>query len=86
MSQPKAISTLAMIALLISPLLVLDVVHAEIPAQNTSTSYQYDANVTQITDPLGGVTTQSYDPLNRLVNQLQPPPVAADARPRKPQF
>ena len=35
--------------------------------QNTTYHYQYDANgnLTQITDPLGRITTQSYDALNR---------------------
>ncbi len=37
--------------------------------QNTTTSYEYDAmgNRTKITDPLGNITTQSYDPLGRLI-------------------
>lgn len=52
-------------------------------AQNTTYRYQYDANgnLTQITDPLGRVTDQSYDALNRLTQQLQPAPVAGAARP-----
>lgn len=52
-------------------------------AQNTTTSYQYDANgnVTQITDPLGRVTNKVYDPLNRLRQQLQPAPTAGAPRP-----
>ena len=51
--------------------------------QNTTYQYQYDAvgNLTQITDPLQRVTTQSYDALNRLKQQLQPAPVAGAARP-----
>lgn len=52
-------------------------------AQNTTSSYQYDANgnLTQVTDPLGRVTNQSYDALNRLKQQLQPAPAAGSARP-----
>lgn len=51
--------------------------------QDTTTSYQYDANgnLTQITDPLGRVTNQSFDALNRLTQQLQPAPVAGGTRP-----
>jgi RHS repeat-associated protein len=52
-------------------------------AQNSMYKYAYDANgnLTQITDPLGQVTSQSYDALNRLKQQLQPAPVAGAARP-----
>ena len=52
-------------------------------AQTTTTSYQYDANgnLTQITDPLGRSTNQSYDALNRLKQQLQPAPASGAARP-----
>ncbi|WP_211443568.1 RHS repeat protein [Collimonas humicola] len=51
--------------------------------QNTTTSYEYDAmgNRTKITDPLGNITTQSYDPLGRLIQQVQPVPVAGGASP-----
>jgi RHS repeat-associated protein len=50
--------------------------------QNTTTSFQYDAvgNMTQTTDALGRATNQSYDPLDRTSQVLQPP-VAAGARP-----
>lgn len=43
-------------------------------AQDTTTSYQYDAvgNLTQITSPLGHVTKQSYDALNRLSKITDP--------------
>jgi RHS repeat-associated protein len=79
----RAVAHVLIVTLGTSPLLIAGSAYADTPVQNTTTSYQYDANgnVTQITDPLGRVTTQSYDPLNRLVNQLQPPPVAAAARP-----
>jgi RHS repeat-associated protein len=45
--------------------------------------YQYDpvGNLTRITDPLGHATDQRYDALNRLVQTLQPAPVAGTARP-----
>jgi len=51
--------------------------------QNTTTSYLYDANgnLSQITDPLGNVTNQSFDALNRLTQRQQPAPVAGGARP-----
>lgn len=43
-------------------------------SNDPSISYQYDAmgNLTQRTDGLGHVTTQRFDALNRLINQLQP--------------
>ena len=51
--------------------------------QNTTYQFEYDpnGNLTKITDPLGHVTDQSYDALDRLKQQLQPPPVAGAARP-----
>jgi len=51
--------------------------------QNTTTSYEYDAmgNRTKITDPLGNITTQSYDPLGRLIQQVQPVPTAGGTSP-----
>jgi RHS repeat-associated protein len=51
--------------------------------QNTTTSYEYDAmgNRTKITDPLGHVTTQSYDSLDRLTQQTQPVPAAGGTSP-----
>jgi RHS repeat-associated protein len=56
---------------------------AQAQTQNTTYSYQYDANgnLTQITDPLGHVTNHTYDALNRLTQQLQPAPVVGAARP-----
>ncbi|MFC5472331.1 RHS repeat-associated core domain-containing protein [Paraherbaspirillum soli] len=51
--------------------------------QNTTFSYEYDAmgNRTKITDPLGHVTTQSYDSLGRLMQQTQPAPTAGGSSP-----
>ncbi|MFJ2988645.1 RHS repeat-associated core domain-containing protein [Collimonas sp. NPDC087041] len=51
--------------------------------QNTTTSYEYDAmgNRTKITDPLGHITTQSYDPLGRLIQQVQPVPATGGSTP-----
>ncbi|MEC5218793.1 RHS repeat-associated protein [Actimicrobium sp. GrIS 1.19] len=51
--------------------------------QNTTTSYQYDANGNriQVTDPRGAVTTLGYDALNRLQQQVQPAPQAGGATP-----
>ena len=64
-------------------LLALSGIAAAQTTQNTTYNYQYDANgnLTQITDPLGHVTNQSYDALNRLTQQLQPAPTAGAARP-----
>lgn len=55
-------------------------VHA---AQDTVTQLQYDANgnPTQAIDPRGRATNFSYDPLNRLKEQLLPPALSGDARP-----
>lgn len=52
-------------------------------SQTSSYSYQYDANgnLIQVIDPLGNISNQSYDSLNRLTQQLQPAPVAGAARP-----
>lgn len=51
--------------------------------QNTTYSYQYDTagNLTQVTDPLGRISNQSYDALSRVQQQLQPPPVLGAPRP-----
>ncbi|MFC5475761.1 RHS repeat-associated core domain-containing protein [Paraherbaspirillum soli] len=56
---------------------------ATVAQQNTTTSYEYDAmgNRTKITDPLGHVTTQSYDTLGRLIQQTQPAPTAGGSGP-----
>ena len=55
----------------------------DIGAQNQTTSYTQDANgnVTSITDPLGRITTQTYDALNRLVSLTQPAPAVGAAAP-----
>ena len=52
-------------------------------AQTSSTSFQYDAqgNLTQITDPMGRVTNQSFDAFSRVTQQLQPPAAAGGTRP-----
>lgn len=64
-------------------LLVLTNVCTAQTIQDTTISYQYDANgnLTQITDPLGHVTNQSYDALNRLRQKLQPAPSTGGSRP-----
>jgi YD repeat-containing protein len=51
--------------------------------QDTTSHFQYDAvgNLTQILDPLGRATNNSYDPLNRMTQQLQPAPYVGAARP-----
>ncbi|MFN7275913.1 MAG: RHS repeat-associated core domain-containing protein, partial [bacterium] len=51
--------------------------------QVTTTTFGYDAadNVTTITDPRGMVTNQSFDALNRLTQQLQPPAAPGGTRP-----
>ncbi|MFC5475094.1 RHS repeat-associated core domain-containing protein [Paraherbaspirillum soli] len=56
---------------------------ASVAQQNTTFSYEYDAmgNRTKITDPLGHVTTQSYDSIGRLIQQAQPAPTAGGSSP-----
>jgi RHS repeat-associated protein len=51
--------------------------------QNTTTLYEYDGlgNLTKITDPRGKVTTQSYDALSRVIQQVQPAAVAGGNTP-----
>jgi RHS repeat-associated protein len=51
--------------------------------QNSTYSYQYDTagNLTQVTDPLGNVTTATYDALNRVSQQQLPVPATGVARP-----
>jgi YD repeat-containing protein len=43
-------------------------------AQTSTTTYEYDGlgNVTKMTDPRGIATTNSYDTLDRLIQQVQP--------------
>ncbi len=50
--------------------------------QDTLTQFEYDANgnATQVTDPRGPNSNLSYDPLNRLKQQLLPPSVPGGAR------
>lgn len=52
--------------------------------QVSTWQYQYDANgnLTQITDPLGNVTNQSWDGLNRLLQTQQPAPTVVSSRPQ----
>jgi len=47
---------------------------SSIAQQNTTTHYQYDANgnLTQIADPLGQITRNSYDALNRRIKITDP--------------
>jgi RHS repeat-associated protein len=51
--------------------------------QNTTFNYVYDAmgNRTQVTDPLGNVSSFSYDALNRVKQQVQPVPATGITRP-----
>jgi RHS repeat-associated protein len=52
-------------------------------AQATTTQYEYDAigNRTKATDPRGQVTTQSFDALNRMTQQVQPAPASGQPTP-----
>lgn len=56
--------------------------HAQ-AVQNTTYSYLYDANgnLTQVTDPLGRITSRAYDALGRSTQQTLPAPRASAARP-----
>ena len=45
---------------------------ADAPAQRTEFVYDEVGNVIEITDPLGGVTTQRFDAVNRRVERLLP--------------
>src|SRR5471032_860543 len=51
--------------------------------QNTTSNFVHDAmgNLTQVTDPLGHITTVSYDALNRIKQQVQPIPATGVASP-----
>ncbi|MFJ2988636.1 RHS repeat-associated core domain-containing protein [Collimonas sp. NPDC087041] len=81
----KTLVSAVLFTLAYSPLLgsVNGTVAAAQAVQNTTTSYEYDAmgNRTKITDPLGHVTTQSYDPLGRLIQQVQPVPATGGTTP-----
>jgi RHS repeat-associated protein len=52
-------------------------------AQNTTNNFLHDAmgNLTQVSDPLGHVTTISYDALNRIKQRTQPVPAVGVATP-----
>jgi RHS repeat-associated protein len=51
--------------------------------QNTTSNYLYDpaGNLTQITDPLGRITNNGYDALQRIKSQTAPVPAPGVARP-----
>jgi YD repeat-containing protein len=68
---------------LVGVLLLLAYGAAGAQVQNTTTIYQYDpmGNLIRIIDPLGNTIDQSYDGLNRMVQQTQPAPAASAARP-----
>ncbi len=81
----RAIASTVLFTLTATPLLggITGTLAAAETVQNTTWQYQYDANgnLTQITDPFGHVTNQSFDALNRLKQQLQPAPAAGGVRP-----
>lgn len=84
--QPKRLVCGALIvALTCSPLLgsVSGTIAAAQTAQNTTSSYLYDANgnLTQITDPLGHVTNMTFDGLNRMSQRQVAAPVSGGTRP-----
>ena len=63
------------VAGLVCAVLSVGLLGASHAQQTTTTQYAYDAqgNLTQITDPRGLVTNQSFDALNRLKQVMQPP-------------
>lgn len=80
-----AIASTMILATTYSPMLgnFTGTVAAAQTVQNTTYSYQHDANgnLTQVTDPMGRVSTLTYDPLNRVIQQLQPAPATGAAQP-----
>jgi YD repeat-containing protein len=81
----RAIASTTILATTYSPMLgsFTGTVAAAETVQNTTYSYQHDANgnLTQVTDPMGRVSTLTYDPLNRVIQQLQPAPATGVAQP-----
>ncbi|WP_404932237.1 RHS repeat protein [Massilia atriviolacea] len=79
----RLIASSLMVTLAYTPLLgsINGTVAAAQTVPQTPTRYQYDAagNLTQITDPLGRVTNQAYDALNRVKEVQQP--LTSGARP-----
>lgn len=81
----RMISGALIVALTYTPVLgnVTGTIAAAQTTQNTTFSYQYDANgnLRQISDPLGHVTDLTIDPLNREKQRQLPAPVTNGTRP-----
>jgi len=80
----RAIGGALIVSLIYTPVLTgLSVNVAFAQTQNTTSNYLYDAfgNPTQVTDPLGKVTSISYDALNRVKQKMLPVPATGVARP-----
>ncbi len=78
-TMPKLVQTALLATLMATALCTL----AQAQTAPITTEYKYDDadNLTQIIDPLGRVTEQEYDGLNRLKKQTQPAPAVGVARP-----
>jgi RHS repeat-associated protein len=81
----RSLISALIISLAYAPVLgsITGTVAAAQTVQNTTVSYGYDTlgNLTSITDPLSGVTSQAYDKLARMTQQTLPAAVAGQARP-----
>ena len=81
----RSIVNALIVALLYTPILgsVTATTAAAQATQNTSSSYEYDAegNLKKVTDPLARATDLTYDALQRMTREQQPSPTAGAARP-----
>ena len=69
----------SMISILTAPVIFLcPVQSANSQSQNTTYTYGHDSagNLNKITDPLGNITSRSFDVFNRVTKVISPPPKA----------